>query len=257
MNIGFQLWSVHQLLDTEENMELIIKAIKESGYQGVELFNISDDQLFKQVIRLLNKYDLSIFSAHCAYEQLDQNLEQTIERYKQLNVESLVVPIAFEITKSVSNMKTIIYRLVAIRQICLKHNIELYYHNHDCECLMLDNDYIINHVGRNGIALEYDVHWLVRGGLDPYQMVSTKYPSSQIHIKDLKMINDGGQFKLVDCVVGKGTLDLDRLVKVANDRQIKWLIVEQEYNSQFIEEQIKDIKNSFIALNEKRRIYES
>lgn len=257
MKIGFQLWSVHQLLDDDEQAELIIKQIKLAGYQGVELFNIDNMQMFNRITNLLLKYELPIISAHCDYEIIDKNLEEVLNRYSQFQLQSIVVPIAFEITKSERDMNQVIQRLCQLRKICLSHNIELYYHNHDSECLEIGNDYIINHLGRAGILLEYDVHWLVRGGLNPYDVILNKYPSRQLHIKDVKMINDNDEFKLVDCAIGQGTLNVERIVECANSVSVEWLFVEQEYNSPHINEQIIDIRNSFNALESARRIYEN
>lgn len=256
MKIGFQLWSVHQLLETDDQAELIIKAIKLAGYEGVELFNIGDPEMFDRVTSLLSKYELPIISSHCDYDLLVNSLDEVINRYKPYQLQSLVVPIAFDITKSVDDMYQVISNLQQVRKECNSRGLELYYHNHDCECLMLDGKYIIDHLGLAGIKLEYDVHWLVRGGLNPYTEIQ-KFPSTQLHIKDVKLVNDNDEFKLIDCAVGSGTLDLAALVETCFTQQIEWVFVEQEHNSSDVIVQIEDIQKSYDAIQNVRRTYEN
>ncbi|MFV0344485.1 MAG: sugar phosphate isomerase/epimerase family protein [Anaerocolumna sp.] len=255
LKIGLQLWSVHKALEQKETAEKLILNIKKIGYEGVELYNIDDLNEFNRIVSLLDKYNIPIIAAHCNYENLDSKLNDILNMYLKLGIKYIVVPISFDITKSKTDMNSTIQRLLEIQNICTLNKIELYYHNHDCECIKMDGDYILNHIGRSGIKLEYDTHWLIRGGLDPYNIILSNFSSNLLHIKDIMLINNADDFNLVDCAVGKGNLNLEKLIKCVTKTKIEWLIVEQEYNSEVLNEQIEDITTSFNQLDEARRKY--
>lgn len=248
MKIGYQLWSINDVITDLVQAELMISRLKAIGYDGVELYNIDDSTQFEQIVALLGKYDLEIVSAHCDYQLLASDYEVQLDKYDGLGIKNIVIPIVGQITQSQERCNEVITNIKAIKEVAKTRGINIFYHNHDLECVKIDDKLVIDYIGEAGIKLEYDVHWLIRGGLDPYRIIATKYPAPLIHVKDIILEKIEGDYRLIDCAVGYGNLDLKRLVNICKEREVKWLIVEQEYNQPTIEKRIVDCEVGYQSL---------
>jgi sugar phosphate isomerase/epimerase len=112
--------------------------------------------------------------------------------------------------------------------------LQLAYHNHNPEFLSLPEggngfELLVKNTDPNLVAFELDVGWVVAGGADPVQLLSSHPGRIQLlHLKDLKTSTPHVPFKMIPSDVGAGVIDWPRLLRAARTAKIDHYFVEQE-----------------------------
>ena len=75
------------------------------------------------------------------------------------------------------------------------------------------------------LKVELDCYWATYANLDPRTIIE-KYGDRvvSLHIKD--MVEENGEKRSIE--IGSGVLDIDGLLKVGNQFDVQWFVVEQE-----------------------------
>jgi sugar phosphate isomerase/epimerase len=115
-----------------------------------------------------------------------------------------------------------------------RQGLQLAYHNHNPEFQALPEgangfELLVKNTDPNLVAFELDVGWVVAGGADPVQVLSS-HPGRirLLHLKDLKTSPAHVPFKMNPSDVGAGIIDWPRLLRAARTAKIDHYFVEQE-----------------------------
>lgn len=90
--VGIQVYGLRDLLEnTPENFKAVMQKVKDLGYDGVELAGLYGlkPEYVKQV---LDEVGLIPISAHVAFAEMMENLDQILKDYAVIGVKYLVMP---------------------------------------------------------------------------------------------------------------------------------------------------------------------
>lgn len=234
---AFQLYSI---ADVKDKTDTILETVGELSYDGVEFAGFAGT--IDEVVAALEETGLEAASAHVGIDALENNLDETLETYRALDCEHLVIPWldpeAFESRDAVESTAT---RLAEIADE-LPPGVTLHYHNHDHEFVEIDGYPALEHVIEltEDVRIEPDLGWIGVAGYDPVAFLDRHGDRiSHVHVKDY----DADAEEPVEG--GDGELDTDALAAVARKNNVDWLIYEHE-----------DRQNSYETANIGARYFE-
>ncbi|MEM8909187.1 MAG: sugar phosphate isomerase/epimerase, partial [Bacteroidota bacterium] len=124
--------------------------------------------------------------------------------------------------------------------LCQSAGIQLCYHNHSFEFESIEGqvpyEMLIERLDPRGVQFELDVFWAQIGGYDPVAL--TQRLSDRIrllHLKDLQpqtpvIFDEGAVPHEAFLELGNGMIDLEAIVRIANQANIKYCFVEQDWS---------------------------
>lgn len=269
--VGIQLYSLRS--DCEKDLEGVLKALSQDGYDGVELagfYQYSPEQ-FKS---LCDKYGLKIISAHVGRKELIADPIGQAKLYASLGCKYVALPWA-ERGMDLPGAPGYNFYLDDLKKIAeaLKaEGITFLYHSHDFEFVDYKGkqliDVLLDDCGKDVLQSELDTCWCHVAGTDPSEfMLSHKGLCPLVHFKDYVGTPEGTMYALIGKEetqgekkaetfeyrpVGDGKLDLKGMLKAAKKAGTKWVIVEQDEPTPgmtSLECAKKSVKNVRKALN--------
>ena len=245
--VGVQLYSVHDIID--KDVEGTLKAIKEMGYDYVELAGYYDLEA-TELKKMLDKYGLTAISTHDSYEKILENPEKKMEDMRTLGVKYYAMPwMGLEKHKGSENYEQVVADYKKTGEMLKENGIQQLYHNHSHEFTRVDNkfvfEWIVEDVGEN-LLPEIDVCWVHYAGYKPDDYI-LKYKNQLpiLHLKDFicekidgpvytDEISDTPKYPDREKVgfkgvpVGYGVQDVPAILKAAEEVGTEYIIVEDE-----------------------------
>ena len=121
-----------------------------------------------------------------------------------------------------------------IGRIAKKAGIKFAYHNHAYSFHETDGEIpqkvLMDSTDPELVEYQMDIYWVVAAGHDPEEWIRT-YPNrfTSSHVKDGIFGNDGNDGDdMESTILGTGTIDFPRILKLAKENGMKYFIVEQE-----------------------------
>ncbi len=249
--VGIQVYGLRDLLEnTPDQFESVMRAIKEMGYDGVELAGLYGLEPEK-VKQILDEVGLIPISAHVPLVEMMADAQGVAETYKKIGVSYIAVPyLPEEYRHNTPGYETVLKEMTRIGQIMKENGIKLEYHNHDFEFVKLEDgtygfDDIYTQIPEDLLKVEPDLCWIKVAGQSPVEYLK-KYGARNeiVHLKDFikegnpknlyKLIgieteeaeNDAGIFEFRP--VGFGMQIWEPILKTVEEIGSKWVIVEQD-----------------------------
>lgn len=192
-SIGLQLWSVRNNL--QKDTVWTLEKIAEIGYQNLELITtvtpeglvFGQDMRAPELRKNLDRFGLRAVSCHFV-PSAEMRLETILADLQVLGVDSLACAIAF-----FANPNEVVEFNKTFNQyaeVCRKHGVQLYYHNHYHEFQVFDGksiyEMMIEQMEEDLVMFEFDSYWATRGGQDPiYWLKKLGKRCDLLHQKDL------------------------------------------------------------------------
>ena len=222
MRTAIQLYT---LRDLEHSLPDLLELVADTDFDGVEFAGLGGTDP-EQVAATLSKTGLDVAGAHVPIEELSENFEETVETYRAIGCETLVVPLLeakqFQsveaVTETAQQLDDLAHRLLGM-------DMRLCYHNHDFEFVSIDDgDAFDRLVAKTGdVGFELDVGWAKAAGRDPVALLehlSGRVPL--VHLKDVAVeSNDPTE-------LGNGDLESAACVHAARRAGTEWLIYEND-----------------------------
>ncbi len=244
--VALQLYSIRT--DMEKDVLSTLKAVKEMGYDGVELAGLYGVAP-AQMKAYLDEVGLTPISAHVPIAELLADADKVIADYKEVGVQYIVVPYLDEarrpgnlgFAKCVEDVK-------ALAKKCAENGLPLQYHNHDFEFKKVDGEYGLDIFLASApeLGLELDTCWAAVAGVNVGKYLrSYKGRTPVLHLKDYYK-SEGKAGKLYNLIgiddnaapeeessfefrpLGKGLQDVDALLCAARNSDVKWVVIEQD-----------------------------
>jgi sugar phosphate isomerase/epimerase len=274
--IGLQLYSVKHSLQNDYLATL--EKIAQIGYQNLELITTltPDGLIFGQDMRALDLRKhldgLGLRAIGCHFIPTPElNLEAVLVDLHILGVDSFVC--AASLTKNLDEVIAFNHSFNQYAEVCKKHAIQLYYHNHFQEFQVFGEksvfEMMIEQMDKDLVMFEFDSYWAVRGGQDPiYWLKKLGKRCDLLHQKDLPAsvdpvnvfeklgydnpitfesfaaIQDVGNF----AEIGEGKLNIPGIIAAARKyNHARYIIVEQDMSQR---PEMESIAVSFANLNQ-------
>jgi len=199
--LSVQLWSVKD--DLKRDFKGTLKALSEMGFTGVEFagdFGEYADKP-KELKKYLDSLGLKASGAHVSFDMLrNDKLEQTIEFYKDLNCNSLIVPYD-ERAWNKDEVINVVNELNLISQQLAPYNMQTGFHNHQHEFDQYGESTFWDFIAKStlpNVILQQDVGWTNFAGKDPVEYVR-RYPGRTLttHYKATLPDNVKGKLPII------------------------------------------------------------
>jgi sugar phosphate isomerase/epimerase len=116
-------------------------------------------------------------------------------------------------------------------ELCQKQGMRFGYHNHDFEFSESLNDItlwdlIMNNTDADKVVMQLDIGNMYIAGAKAIDLLA-KYPGryDNIHVKD-EILTDNSEYE--SCVLGKGVIEVKKVIDLARDYGTKLFVIEQE-----------------------------
>ncbi len=245
--LGVQLYSVRD--DASRDIEGTLRAVKEMGYDGVELAGLYG-KTPEELKALAESFGLTVISAHTGlWETRGMGAKAVAEQYRRVGCRYIAIAsMANEDRPGGDNFANASAEIAELAEACKEEGITLLYHNHDFEFAILPDGSLVLE-GIYGCAspellqTEIDTCWANTAGYNPAALVS-KYAGRAplVHLKDFSGLPDQSRYdnnglnftRPADVApfslqpVGRGVQDVPAIVAAAEAAGTEWLIVEQD-----------------------------
>jgi len=250
MKIGLQLYTLREIIG--QNVPGVIKKVAQIGYQNVETYGFSSNDLFwglkpKDFKSILDDNNLVSSSGHYSIEDFirtdnKEELQLAIEAAKHVGQEYLTVPyLSEDLRLTADDFRMIADKLNQAAEMCKEADLKLAYHNHDFEFKDLgdgESGYkiFLKNTDPDLVQFEMDLYWIIRSGNDPLVLFNEN-PGRFVmwHIKDMDKANPE-----INTEVGAGSIDFKSIFKESKQSGLKHIFMEQENFSMDPFESIKE-----------------
>ena len=227
---GIQLWTLRDIIS--EDPKGILRALSEFGYKQIESYE-GDQGIFwgmqpQEYKGYLESLGMQAIGSHC---DISKNFEAKAQQAGEIGMQYLVCPWVGP-KESMDDFKRIADQFNECGAICKKYGLRFAYHNHDYSFVPLEDqiphDYLMENTDPETVDFEMDIYWVVTAGVDPVEYLK-RYPNRfrLSHVKD-RMKSAAAEEKQASCVLGTGSIDMPKILDVAEEQGMQYFIVEQE-----------------------------
>lgn len=260
MKKGVQQMMLGTLCPDLNRTKEVLKAIKDAGYDGIEMnqYMIHPTSFFVRGLTKaagmpsgnLGKYDwpsllkeagLEAIALHSDPDSLEHRFDKTLEDARSLNVDTIVITGVYNYPyHKKEKVDELIARLNASGARLAENGLKLLYHNHNVEYTRLEDgktvyDRMIRKLDRDLVNFELDAYWTADAGKDPVRMMKKLSDRVKLfHVTDRGVrirrtpITPILHYDSVE--LGTGNLDLERLFTEAEKLDIPYVILESHKN---------------------------
>lgn len=240
--IGIQLYTLRKQIN--DDVDATIKAVADAGYKQVECYGFPNAD---PMITAARENGLAINSTHFDWDSVVNPDEKGVRPFSEVldkandaGIKHLVVPyLADKNRKTLDDYKLVCERCNTGAEQAKKAGIQLSYHNHSFEFEPMEGgvtgyETMIKEFSPD-MHFEVDVFWIQLGGKDPVELIrQLKGRVSQLHLKDLnesiKTPKYSGIPKEAFEELGDGVIDMEPIINVAKEADVKICHVEQDHS---------------------------
>ena len=240
--IALQVYSVRDA--ATEDFEGTMRAVKEMGYDGVELAGLYGLESAVACKKVLDKVGLELVSAHVGFDALEDDAQ--LDDYAATGVKFVAIPWMVA-PKNEEELNAAIARIRNCGERCKARGIQMLYHNHDFEFEKINDKYILDtyyaEIPADLLQTELDTCWVNVGGENPSEYVR-KYTGRApiVHLKDFTGSKSENMYALIGTdtakedsagkfefrPVGYGKQAFPSILAAAEDAGAGWVVVEQD-----------------------------
>jgi len=234
--LALQLYSLRQEFKTQPPHAF--ESIPSLGYQRIETAGDYGWSAAEWQEKLAAN-QLEVEAAHLSLNQLENDLEATLEFQKAIGNDTVVVPaLPPELRSMAAGFREAAARFMKLALLLHQAGFRLLYHNHAFEFAELADtdsgcgmDILLAETDPDLVAFEFDTYWLHRGGLDAAVFLHRHANRvAMVHAKEYRALDES------DTVAGEGNVDFRTIVSLAKNND--WPIV-VEYEGDNAPETVK------------------
>ncbi|MBR5552818.1 MAG: sugar phosphate isomerase/epimerase [Clostridia bacterium] len=230
MKLGLQLFSLIDIMNTQDGLRKVMKIAADAGYDGVEFAGFHGLTM-DEVNEELKKNNLVTAGIHLGWgsmslEDLHNDPMAIVKDAKKIGAHSVVIP-SFG-GKTREEWITFAKQINEYGKMFNDSGIIFGYHNHRHEFEKFDGEYIIDILLENcdpkNVFWELDPRHIVIAREDPVAFAK-KYCGRVpvLHMRDIEKLT--GPDTADDTAVGSGIVDIPGVVAASGEHQ--WLVVEE------------------------------
>lgn len=226
--IAAQVYSVRE--EAAADFEKTMRKLADMGYHGVELAGLYGKSV-DEIRACLERAGLEAISAHVPIDEFENDLDKTVQTYKEIGCKYVVVPYLNQDRWYGGSQYADTLKIISrISEKCHEVGMELLYHNHHFEFQTTPEggyqlDAFYDTIPSEELKTELDLCWLKVGGADPVAYLH-KYSGRcpVVHVKDFIHKDE----EVVLMAVGEGEVDAQAIVPAAIESGAQWLVIEQD-----------------------------
>lgn len=258
-----------------------LEKIKAAGYDGLELnsFMIHPTGMLVRMLTkaagmptgkggkldwhaLLAESNLGVSSLHTDLGSLERDASAVAAEAKSFGTDKVVITGMYRFDYSDEKaLRELAGRLNRVGEVLKKESVELLYHNHNVELLLLGRgkrayDVLIDETDPCFVSFEFDSYWFTDGGADAKSWMKRLGSRMKLwHVTDRGSRQSGPSItpilKADSMELGTGNMDLDGLLAIAQENGVESVILESHKNW-VNKDPIKSLEVSASWLNERK-----
>lgn len=223
--IGIQIYTVRSLTETAEGADKAISALKEIGYESIQL--AGSIEVMKNAAAAAKKCGIRVIGILTGTANMTEHFDEVIAIAKDCGAEDIGISGS---AKCEAEARELVALSNEIAKKVRAEGFSFSYHNHShefirTECGKTVMDILLEGFDKELIDLMPDTYWLQHGGADVRDFIETHKERIKIlHLKDMKRTPDGVTF----AEIGIGNLNMRGILKTARECGISTFIVEQD-----------------------------
>lgn len=280
MKKAVQQFMLGTVMNNEKQARNTLAAMKEAGYDGIELcgFMIHPMGMTVRLLtqaagmpvgrggkldwkKLVQESGLEVISLHLDLGTLERDISAAAEEAKSFGTRYIVITGMYRFDYgSEEAVRELARRLNAAGKTLKEQGAHLLYHNHNCELRFVNEtqrayDILIEETDPEYVNFEFDSYWFAEGGADPLSWMARLGSRMKLwHINDRGSRASGPSMtpilKSDSMELGTGNMPLDALMAQAKSVNCEGVILESHRN--WIEKSpIKSLQLSSRYLNER------
>ena len=223
--IGAQLYTLREKFETPEQINAALKAVKEMGYDSVQLYGGGLD-LIKQLAYGAKLAGLKIVGVLITIKSCECFDEELFSLCREYGIPDIGISGSYADCKE---YEPYIQRVNLYAARARKEGFSFSYHNHSHEFITLEDGFTGMHHFIEGFSHDVDfmpdTYWLQDGGKDIRLFIEQlKGRIKILHLKDMKRTEQGNTF----AEVGSGNLSFKEIIKTACEIGVEEFVVEQD-----------------------------
>lgn len=234
MRAGLNLFSIKNLLDSEENFLETAYKLKEMGYAYAQFSGMPFDA--DMIARVSAAAELPIVLTHVPMDRIINDTDALMEEHARFGCKNIglgMMPIATIVDKD--EVRKTIEDLNRAGERMEKNGFKFFYHHHQFEFYRHDGETVFDYILKNAPYINFtlDSYWLQYGGVDICDTVDRlKGRIACVHMKDymidVKTVDEKLRLEPRFAPVGDGTIDFKAFVEHARAAGAKYFLVEQD-----------------------------
>jgi len=216
--------------------------IQQMGLKGYGYYNYTPAELRK----FLDELGLTSYSAHVSIQSLEHNIEEILNAANTIGHKYLICPMT--LGPDIDTYKKAADTFNKIGESCKKAGIKFGYHNHSQEFHDFNGErpmeVLFNRTDSDLVIFELDLFWTTVAGVDPAKFIKKHADRIRlVHIKDMakkmeapstdwRVFTDmsiGREILANQTIVGEGIIDYGNILRVVQEKGIKYMIIESDF----------------------------
>lgn len=254
MKVGLNLYSIKNLIQTEEDFTKTAIKLREIGYDFLQFSGASFD--LEIIKRVVEKSGLPIVLTHVPEERIVGDTDNLIKEHLEIGCFNIGLGcLPPKVIYDEKEVKSRIDKLNLAGKKMAEKGFKFFYHNHHFEFIKMGDKTVFDYIVENAPYINFtaDTYWLQYGGVSITEYLKKiKGRVECVHLKDYKIIwDDEVGYKPVFAPIGDGNIDFKSVIKVAKKAGAKYFIVEQDDAGEKenplaeVEKSVKYLKNNF------------
>lgn len=256
MKAGLNLYSIKNLLDSEENFLATAIKLKEMGYSYAQFSGMPFDA--DMIARVSTAAELPIVLTHVPMDRILNDTEALMEEHARFGCKNIglgAMPVANIIDKD--EMRKNVEALDRAGEKMKKNGFGFFYHHHHYEFFRHDGQTVFDYIIENAPNINFtlDSYWLQFGGVNICDTVDKlKGRIECVHMKDYMIaVKENSEKVAVEprfAPVGDGSIDFAAFVEHARAAGAKYFLVEQD-NASKLPDTLGQVERSIRYITEK------
>ena len=256
MKAGLNLFSIKNLLDSEENFLKTAYKLKEMGYSYAQFSGMPFDA--DMIARVSAAAELPIVLTHVPIDRILNDTDALMEEHARFGCKNIGLGAMHSASVADKDeMHKTVEALDRAGEKMKKNGFSFFYHHHHFEFYKHDGETVFDYILKNAENINFtlDSYWLQFGGVDICKTVDKlKGRIECVHMKDymidLKADGEKLKFEPKFAPVGDGTIDFASFVEHARNAGAKYFLVEQD-NASILPDTLGQVERSIRYITEK------
>ena len=253
MEFGLNLYSIRNLIETEEGFLQTAKALKDAGYSYIQCSAglTYDPVVFK---RVSEESGLPIKLTHAPYDRILGDTDKLMEEHAFFGCKNIGLGILpFSVYSNEKEFKEVVEKLNAAAEKMEQNGFKFFHHNHHYEFIRNGNETLMDYMIKNAPYINFtlDTYWAQYGGVEVCDLLDKLNGRIEcVHLKDYKIEQVAERkFEPKFAPIGDGTMNFEKIIAKMKACGAKYFFVEQD-NAADLPDTLGQVTKSVKYLNE-------
>ena len=251
MKVGLNLFSIRNLIKTEEDFLDTALKLREMGYTSMQYSG--GDFIPERIKRVSEASGLPVCLTHVPYDRIVNETEALMEEHDVFGCKSIGLGgLNSQYLLDETKMKSCVEELNKAGEIMQKNGFRFCYHHHSFEFYNIGSETFFDYLLKNAPYINFtvDTYWLQYGGVDILKtMEKIGDRMAYLHLKDYKIAakprekDDKFNFEPDFAPVGDGNIDFKTVIEKASTMRVAEYLVEQD-NAAILPDTLEQVRRS-------------